>query len=352
MSLSDRPTLREIIERTDAEVAGRMGLGSLLRRGPLAALSRVLAGLSHGWHGLIEWIARQQFPDTADAEQLDRHATLWAVPRKPAQAASGTVTFTGAEGVTVPVGTRVQRVDGVRFVTTADATVVGSTVSAPVDAETPGDPANTAAGVVLTLVSPVPGIQTQATTDAPGILGGVDVESDDDLRARILLRIRTPPMGGREGDYVSWSLEVAGVTRAWAVGNHLGWGTVGIWFVTDDDPGGIIPSVAKVEEVQEHIDERRPVTAQATVYAPTAVPLDFSLHVEPDDASVRAAVEASLADLLRREAVPGGTLLLSHIREAISTTPGETDFDLTAPTADVVADAPGELPTMGTVTWS
>lgn len=352
MSLSDRPTLREIIERTDAEIAGRMGLGALLRRGVLAAISRVLAGLSHGWHGLIEWVARQQFPDTAEADELDRHATLWGVPRKPAEAAEGPVLFSGALGSAVPVGTRLQRSDGIRYETTAAVILSSGTTTAPVTALEPGETANAAPGVALTLVSPVPGVQTGTVVGAPGLLGGVDVESDDDLRERILLRIRTPPMGGREGDYVRWALEVAGVTRAWVVGNHEGWGTVGIWFVTDDDPGGLIPSAEKVEEVQAHIDERRPVTARATVFAPVAVPLDFALHVTPDDAAVRAAVENSLADLLRREAVPGGTLLLSHIREAISTTPGEEDFQLTSPTADVVAGAAGELPVMGVVTWS
>ena len=55
--------------------------------------------------------------------------------------------------------------------------------------------------------------------------------------------------------------------------------------------------------------------------------------------AVQDAVEAELQDLIRRETEPGGTLLVSHIREAISTSAGETDHDLTSPTADVTVQA-------------
>ena len=63
------------------------------------------------------------------------------------------------------------------------------------------------------------------------------------------------------------------------------------------------------------------------------------------------AVEAELADLIRRESEPGGTLLVSHIREAISTSAGETDHVLTSPTADVVEQAT-EIATYGMTTFT
>ena len=63
------------------------------------------------------------------------------------------------------------------------------------------------------------------------------------------------------------------------------------------------------------------------------------------------AIEAELADLIRRESEPGGTLLVSHIREAISTAQGETDHELTSPTADVTVQAT-QITTLGTVTFT
>jgi uncharacterized phage protein gp47/JayE len=98
------------------------------------------------------------------------------------------------------------------------------------------------------------------------------------------------------------------------------------------------------------------VTADVTVFAPTPVKLDFTISLTPDTTAARAAVQAELEDLLLREAEPedgdgSGTILVSHIREAISLAAGETDHALTAPAADVTLAA-GEMSVMGTITWS
>jgi uncharacterized phage protein gp47/JayE len=67
--------------------------------------------------------------------------------------------------------------------------------------------------------------------------------------------------------------------------------------------------------------------------------------------AVREQVAAELSDLLRREAEPGGTILISHIREAISTAVGEVDHVVVSPVANV-AHAPHEMPVTGEITWS
>ena len=71
----------------------------------------------------------------------------------------------------------------------------------------------------------------------------------------------------------------------------------------------------------------------------------------PSTQAVMDAIEAELADLIRRESEPGGTLLVSHIREAISTSQGETDHELTSPVADVTVNAT-QITTLGNVTFT
>ena len=66
---------------------------------------------------------------------------------------------------------------------------------------------------------------------------------------------------------------------------------------------------------------------------------------------MEVAVEAELADLIRRETEPGGTLLISHIRQAISLAAGEIDHELTTPTADVTVTA-SQITTLGDVTFT
>lgn len=347
MSFS-RPALADIIQRVRNDVLSRLAEDDVLRRADAEVYARVLGGVAHGLYGFIEWLSQQLIYDTAEVEYLERWCSIWGVARIAAAPASGSVTFAVQAGAVIPAGTVLQALDGVQYQTTADATVSVPTATAPIVAVVAAAAGNRAAGQSLSLVSPVPGVQPTATASL--LFGGADIETDDALRARLLTRIQQPPQGGAAYDYTAWALEVAGVTRAWVYPQELGLGTVTVRFVRDND-ASLIPDAGEVAAVQAYIDAHRPVTAQLTVVAPVAVPLNFSISgLVPATAAVRAAVEAELADLLLREAKPGGTILLSHIRAAISAATDETDYVLTSPAANVT-NTTGNMSTMGTVTW-
>lgn len=347
----NRPALPELIQRVRNDVLSRLSTDDVLRRTDAEVYARVMGGVAHGLYGFIEWLSKQVIYDTAEAEYLERWCSIWGINRKVAAPAIGTVTFTVQAGSLIPSGTLLQALDGVQYQTSADATVSASTATASVTALVPAAAGNRATGQNLTLVSPVVGVQSTATA---GLLsGGADVETDDALRARLLARIQQPPHGGASYDYTAWALEVPGVTRAWVYPAELGLGTVTVRFVRDNDGTGtaIIPDAGEVAAVQAYIDARRPVTAQLTVVAPAAVPLNFTIQgLVPATLTVQAAVQAELADLLLREAVPGGIILLSHIRAAISAAAGETDYVLTAPLSNVT-NSTGNMSTMGSITW-
>lgn len=347
----NRPALPELIQRVRNDVLSRLSTDDVLRRTDAEVYARVLGGVAHGLYGFIEWLSKQVIYDTAEAEYLERWCSIWGINRKVAAPATGTVTFTVQAGSLIPSGTLLQALDGVQYQTNADATVTVPSATATVTALVPAAAGNRATGQNLTLVSPVVGVQSTATA---GLLsGGADVETDDALRARLLARIQQPPHGGASYDYTAWALEVPGVTRAWVYPAELGLGTVTVRFVRDNDGTGtaIIPDVGEVAAVQAYIDARRPVTAQLTVVAPAAVPLNFTIQgLAPATLTVQAAVQAELADLLLREAVPGGIIFLSHIRAAISAAAGETDYVLTAPAANVT-NSTGNMSTMGSITW-
>ena len=97
-------------------------------------------------------------------------------------------------------------VSGIRFVTTADLTLSASSGAVTVTAETAGEIGNTKAGTVLTMVSPVLGVQSSASVGLSGISGGSDVESDADLRNRLIRRIQGRRKGGADYDYETWAL--------------------------------------------------------------------------------------------------------------------------------------------------
>lgn len=348
-----RPTLPELIERFIADIDSRLpATDARLRRSNLGVLARTHSGVAHGLYGLLDWLSRQLLPDTSEAEILDRQASIWGVARKPAAKANGAVTFIGEDGSVIPQGAVVQRSDGIEFSVDDEVTVADGVVSVAVTAVVGGAAGNTEAPSRLTLISPIAGINSAATVDAGGIINGVDAENDNALRSRLLDRIQQPPHGGADFDYVKWALEVPGVTRAWVYPLELGIGTVTVRFVVDDNEVSIIPDADKVNEVQDYIDRLRPVTAKVTVAAPVAVPLNITIAwLKPSTVAVRAAIRAGLIDLFRREAEPGGTILISHIREAISIAAGEHDHAVTAPAADVRYNK-GYIPVLEEITWA
>ncbi|QZA99301.1 baseplate J/gp47 family protein [Pseudomonas mandelii] len=346
-----RPTLTELIDRVITDISSRVtGVDSaVLRRSLLGIVGQSEAGAVHMLYGYLDWIARQSIIDTAEKEYLERWAAIWNVIRKTAGFGGGQVAFSGNAGSTILDGTIVQRQDGVQYKVIGDAVFGGGPLIVPVLAIEAGEAGNFGSGLPIFLLSPIAGVQSTGTTTTK-LEGGVDVESDERLLARLLARIQQPPHGGASFDYEQWALEVAGVTRVWVYPLQMGAGTVTVLFVCDEDVS-IIPSPAKVAEVQAYINDRRPVTAEVFVAAPIADPLNMNIKLSPNTTAVQNAVREELADLVDRDAAPGGTVLISRLREAVSLAAGESNNQIVSPTADVV-HANGHMAILGTLTFS
>jgi uncharacterized phage protein gp47/JayE len=346
----NRPTLEALISQGASELESRLpGVLARARNSVVGVLNRVFAGGLSSLYKYVEALADQWWPDRAAPEFLPEHGARWGVPQVSAAAAAGAVQFGGTDGSVVPLGTVVQRADGVQYSTTVGGAIGGGVVLLPITAVLAGQAGNCEDGTVLSLVTPIAGVNTEAAT-VGALTGGADVEDIEAWRARILARIRKPPQGGAADDYLAWAYAVPGVTRAWVEPNALGAGTVVVRFVRDDDVS-FIPGAPEVAAVQAAIDAVRPVTATVTVLAPVATPQNFTIALLPDTGTNRAAVQAELADLYRRAAEPGGTMLLSQQREAISIATGEVDHVITVPAANQVHTA-GQLPTLGVITWA
>ncbi|WP_350649535.1 baseplate J/gp47 family protein [Pseudomonas sp. HY13-MNA-CIBAN-0226] len=346
-----RPTLTELIERVITDISSRVtGVDSaVLRRSLLGIIGQSEAGAVHLLYGFLDWIAKQSIIDTAEKEYLERWAAIWKITRKTAGFAGGQAAFLGTIGSTILDGTIVQRQDGIQYKVLGDGVFGASPLAVPVLALEAGEAGNFDAGLPIFLLSPIAGVQSTGSS-ATKIEGGVDTESDQRLLARLLARIQQPPHGGADFDYVMWALEVSGVTRAWVYPRQMGAGTVTVLFVCDDLPD-IIPTPAKVAEVQAYINARRPVTAEVFVAAPIPDPLNMTIKLLPNTAAVRAAVTAEVADLIVRDSRPGAPTLISRLRESVSLAAGEADNAIVTPTADV-PHATGHMATIGTLTFS
>lgn len=358
-----RPTLPELIARVEGDLKAGLGITTILRRSFLGVFARALAGLSHLLFGFLKYIEQEAFPDTASAENLDRWGSIWGVYRKNATFAEFTATVTGLAGTVIPLGRVFKRIDGAEYTTAAEVTLGGVFGTISLVSSLSGKSNEVFPADVLTLLSPIAGLDSNATVLAITI-EPENAETDELFRARLLDRIRQPPSGGAANDYIQWALAVPGITRAWVGPQALGPGTVVIYIVSDDE-NPITPSPAKITEVAESIEILRPVTANVTVIAPVLLPLNMTIELKPNTAAVQAAIKAEIEDLILRESAlagsyksPGvlntGKILLSKINEAISIALNEEDHNITIINGGAPGDitpATGELIVLGAITW-
>lgn len=356
----DRPTLPQLVSRIAGDIDSRLeGTDSRLRRSNTAVVARAQAGVAHGLHGHLEWVANQKFASTADEEALVTEGAEYGLTKKPAEFARGGVPVSGVDGSVIPAGTLWQRGDGIEYSVTAEAVIAGGTAEVSLIAVETGSNGNAEPGVTLSLVMSLEGVVPTAVVGADGLRFGADIEDLEVFRARVLERKRRPPAGGNKYDYVAWARDVNGVADAWAIPCGQGPGTVDLVVLADADiVGSVVPNGELLATVRAAIVDICPNDVKyLRVLAPELNVLDFTLGVVPDTAAVRAAVAAELGDLVDRAAEtaprmadPQVTLFLTQINEAISLAAGETNHNLTIPGADVII-TPYELPVLGEITW-
>lgn len=323
----------------------------------LSIFSKVFAAAIHEVDLRIAWIYRQLFASTADTRHLERHAYEYGIARKSASRATGEIETTGAASTVYPAGIGYYS-NGALYRTAGEAVSAGDgSLTLTVVSENAGAALNRAAGESLTLADPAlyPALASEATVAADGIGGGADLETDESLRARVLDRKRRPPQGGATSDYEQIARSVPGVTKAWAWSFANGPGTVGVWFLFEGRPNGI-PTAADVAVVTARIEAARLIRASLHVSAPVPNPINIEIaSLSPDTASVRAAIEASLVDMLAERGRPGVAaepfkLSRSWIAEAISIAVGEGSHVLVEPAGDVTLED-GRYPVLGSVTY-
>jgi uncharacterized phage protein gp47/JayE len=325
----------------------------VLRRSFLGVLARVFAGIMHMLYGMLVWLSKQVLPDLCDADILERHADTWGITRIAATYATGNIDVTGTNGSVIPVGSIMARADGVEYSSTTEQTIAAGVAVVPVIALIAGVDGNAIAATVASFTSTITGVDQAGAVATGGLTGGVDQETDEDLRDRLLTRLQAIPHGGCLEDYEFWAREVAGVYIPFVFplydyDNDLSDqpGYVGVTCISTTG----IPSAGVITALQAHLDEVAPVTADVVAYAPTPLTVNFEMNLDPNDTTTQDAVEAEIAALFEREGAPNVTIPLSHINEAISLATGENDHILTTPAADITTTK-RQYPVLGTFTY-
>jgi uncharacterized phage protein gp47/JayE len=231
-----------------------------------------------------------------------------------------------------------------------------------------GSNGNTDSGTPLTLGTVIAGIPSIGAATA-AITGGTDLELDGPLGTRMLESYGAPPHGGNSADYVTWSLQVPGVTRAWST-NSAGLGTVSVFFMMDaaESAYGGFPQgsngVATLEvrdtpatgdqlNLANYLYPLRPVTPIVYAVAPQATTQAFTTAgLSGISGAQQTQVSAALAALLQQKDSPlaNTSIEQSDCSDAITAIGGLPSFAITTPSSWPITSAAGHIFTLGTVT--
>lgn len=315
-------------------------------------------GLHGAFRYLRDFIARQAIPIYSADEFLNGWLDTYGITRKEPAAAVGSAAGTGVPASLLEAGTLARDDQGRQYKVTADVAVaLDGTVTLGLIAVVPGLAGNAVAGLELTLVSPVNGVDSTLIVSVNGLSGGADQESDPEAIYRLQQRLGNEPMGGSPADYARWALEVAGITRAWGVRNPAGPTSAGVIIMADGNAAPGLPTAIQQRQVLDYIrDPNRGPPDELFVIIPTPITKNFVLSISPDTAENRAAATAAIKDLFFREAVPGRSIPHSHVKEVVSASPGEFDHNFSAPVLTeggvFTVGAYNELLACGTVTFT
>jgi uncharacterized phage protein gp47/JayE len=361
------PTLRQVRAQNRDYIVSRIS-APLLPNSETRILADAGGGLAHGVFQYIDWLSLQLMADTCENEWLDRPSTIWLVNadgsngRKGATVAAGSVTMSGLPGSIIAAGLRLSAgLGGVTYAILTQ-TEIGddATATVQIQALTPGSNGNMNLGDGLAWASPMPaGVNAMITVIS--LTGGTDEESDDELRARLLQRIRQPPMGGDADDYVKWALAFPGCTRAWLSPREMGIGTVTLRFMLDDlraSTGGF-PNANDIANMQTWIDSVRPITVlDCFVVAPIPEPISFTIsNLTPYTTPILEALSNNCRATINRFAAPAyahngiaqpaQTIYAVWMSDAVLNTTGVQYFDFEMD--DHPMPTPGSLAVLGNI---
>ena len=375
------PTRQQLRIINAANVTGQLRSGPMIPNSVLRVIADSNAALAHGCYSYLDWQALQLLPDTCDLPWLMRWANMLGVSVGSATYAVGMVAFNGIAGITIPAATQLVATVGSEttiFHTNAIATLGSGATQVAVTALTPGE-TGLSAGSQLSLVIGIPGVN--GLISILSLTDGVDEDTESEVRANVLMRMRQPPMGGDANDYVAWALDYPGCTRAWCAPQEMGIGTVTVRFMMDlrnatsNPMTSGFPTPADVAGMQIWIDSKRPVTAlDCFVVAPIPEPVSCSISklltttspvdsVDSStvDASTMANIATSLTSMLFANSAPSyalngvtqdaQTIFAVWISDAILRAAGVLSFDIST-TSDHVMPTPGSLAVLGNIVLS
>lgn len=286
------------------------------------------------------------FVDTSEEGYLDRLGSQFGVDRQMATYSIRKASFKNATNnpFNVPIGSRYT----INTLSYSVIEKIGEGVF-QVKCEMTGTIGNTSFGKLV----PVDYIEGLANAELEEVLiPGLNDETDDSLRFRILNKLQMPATSGNIHQYKQWALEVEGVGDAKIFPLWNGAGTVKVIVVNADKEPADVPIL---NSVKAYIEEVRPIGATVTVAAPTpkTITIEVSIEIGKDAflEDVKQKFKLKLEEYFREVALKKVIISYAIIGSLLLETDGVIDYsDLKVNnTTSNVRLAEEEVPVLGSL---
>lgn len=319
----------------------------------MAVRMQATAAQIYSLYAYNDWVKRQCFPQSATGEYLDYHAQMRGITRNEATYASGIIRFRIDEArqspVPIPEGTVCLTTSGLEFKTVSAGEIVpGETYcDVPAVAMEPGVNGNVAENSITFMAQAPMGIT--ACTNIERFTGGVQPETDESLRGRILESYNRLPNGANAAYYEKIVMDMDDVASVKVLAKRRGLGTVDVVVTSGDG----IPTQDLVTKIQDRLDELREICVDVKVLAPKPVTVDLSVKLSCTEGSygdTAERVKAALENFFDGD-ILGKSVYIAKLGSVIFGTEGVDNYKILSPAEDV-AIAADELAVCGSISVS
>ena len=227
-------------------------------------------------------------------------------------------------------------------------------------ADNSGSIGNSAGGSQMELVSPILNVDDTCYITYDGLYNGIDQESQEDFRTRILNRIglllESPLSVANIENTIKEN--IAGITRVWVQPATPSHGYFTVYFTRDND-ANIIPTAnqnLQVKTLLKSVAEANIADANIVVNSVSTVAVNFVFSsLSPATQAMKTAITTELKNYFKSEQVAVGQNvslreLNSVLYNVIDSNGSEPTFTLSSPSADIVITS-SQLPILGTITF-
>ena len=256
-------------------------------------LSAVARELSSSYESLNQ-ILDQGFAETATAKNLDKKVEEYGLERKKAKAADGYVKVTGSEGAYIVQGEMVAS-DELNYIFQENSQILNGEAKVRVLCQQTGTVGNVAAGAIKYFPKTLQGLS--GVTNEEAFNNGYDEESDEDLRQRYYVKVRTPATSGNVYHYKNWAMSVVGVGGCKIVPLWNGNGTVKVIILNSNKKSA---DEELVNNVYNYIEEQRPIGATVTVVSAIEKMINISVKLSIENGYSQDVIKENIEKNIER----------------------------------------------------